>query len=427
MPAGVQSRERPRILVLGGGFGGLWAVRALKAVDARITLVDRHNYHLFQPLLYQVATAGLAAPSIAAPLRYMLRRQQNVTVLLGAVERIDPAARTVTVNGRVLPYDRLVVATGSAHGYFGHDEWTRHAPGLKTLDDALDIRTRILTAFERAEAEEDPRVRDVSLTFVVIGGGATGVELAGTLAEIARHTLPREFRRIDPATAQILLLEAGPRVLGQLHEELSTSACRQLERLGVTVRTDSAVTDVGDGYVQVGDERIAARTVLWAAGVAASPLGRQLGAPVDRAGRVQVLSDLSVPGHPEIHVIGDLASVRDGEAEPAHVVPGVAPAAKQMGAYVGRAIRASIEGRRPLGPFRYRDYGTLATIGRRAAVVQLPFTRLSGSVAWWFWVFAHLVYLIGFRNRVVVLIDWAWAYVSYQRAARIVISDDRPD
>jgi NADH dehydrogenase len=427
MPAGVQSQERPRILVLGGGFGGLWTVRALKGLNADITLVDRHNYHLFQPLLYQVATAGLAAPSIAAPLRYMLRRQQNVTVLLGTIERIDAAARTVTVNGRLLPYDRLVVSTGSTHGYFGHDEWARHAPGLKTLDDALEIRSRILTAFERAEAEGDPLVRDAWLTFVVIGGGATGVELAGTLAEIARHTLPREFRRIDPTTARILLLEAGPRVLSQLHEELSTSARRQLERLGVTVRTDSAVTDVGDGYVQVGAERIAARTVLWAAGVASSPLGRQLGAPIDRAGRVQVLPDLSVPGHPDIYVIGDLASVRNGEAEPAHMVPGVAPAAKQMGAYVGRAIRAGIQGRRPLGPFRYRDYGTLATIGRRAAVVQLPFTRLSGAFAWWFWVFAHLVYLIGFRNRIVVLIDWAWAYVSYQRAARIMISDDIPE
>ena len=425
MPAAEQLRERPSIVVLGGGFGGLWAVRALKRVDADITLVDRHNHHLFQPLLYQVATAGLAAPSIAAPLRYLLRRQKNVTVLLGTVDKIDPIARTVTVDGRPLPYDRLVVATGSTHSYFGHDGWTQHAPGLKTLDDALTMRERILTAFERAEAEDDPRVRDAWLTFVVIGGGPTGVELAGTLAEIARHTLPREFRRIDPTTARILLLEAGPRVLSNLHEELSISARRQLERLGVTVWTGKAVTDVGAGYVQVGDERITARTVLWAAGVAASPLGRQLGAPLDRAGRVQVMPDLTVPGHPEIHVIGDLASVHDGEAQRAQTVPGVAQAAKQMGSYVGRSIRTTLEARGRVEPFRYRDYGTLATIGRRAAVVQLPFTRLSGRFAWWFWVVAHLFFLIGFRNRLVVLIDWAWAYLTYQRGARIVISDER--
>jgi NADH:ubiquinone reductase (H+-translocating) len=427
MPEPEGSHHRARIVVLGGGFGGLWTVRALAGVDVEITLVDRHNHHLFQPLLYQVATAGLAAPSIAAPLRYMLRQQKNVTVLLGTVEAIDPDAHTVTVDGRRLPYDRLVVATGSTHSYFGHDAWKQHAPGLKTLDDALKIRERILTAFERAEAEHDAQVRKEWLRFVVIGGGPTGVELAGTLAEIARHTLPREFRRIDPASAQILLVEASSRVLGNLHEALSASARRQLERLGVTVLTGDAVSDVGDGYVQVGDERIATRTVLWAAGVAASPLGRQLGAPLDRAGRVQVLPDLSVPGHPDIYVIGDLASVRDGEVERAPMVPGVAPAAKQMGTYVGRAIRASVERRAPPESFRYRDYGTLATIGRRAAVVQFPHARLSGRIAWWFWVVAHLVYLIGFRNRLVVLIDWAWAYVTYQRAARIVISADAPE
>jgi NADH dehydrogenase len=413
------------VVVLGGGFGGLWAVRALDHADADVVLVDRHNHHLFQPLLYQVATAGLAAPSIAAPLRYMLRAQRNVTVLLGSAQHIDPEGRVVLVDGRPIEYDRLVVATGSTHAYFDHPEWSRHAPALKTIEDALEIRERILTAFERAEAESDADVRTAWLTFVVVGGGPTGVELAGTLADIARHTLPREFRRIDPATARILLVEAGPRVLASLVPELSASARQQLERLGVEVHVGRAVTDIGAAHVTVGLERIAARTVLWAAGVAASPLGRLLGGPVDRAGRVEVLPDLTVPGRPEIHVIGDLANVRDASTESASPVPGVAPAAKQMGTYVGRSIRAALEGDlRSRQPFRYRDYGTLATIGRRAAVVQLGRVRLRGRPAWWFWVVAHLVYLIGFRNRLVVLIDWAWSYFTWHRSARIVVADD---
>jgi NADH dehydrogenase len=416
---------RPTIVVLGGGFGGLWTVRALDGVDADVVLVDRHNHHLFQPLLYQVATAGLAAPSIAAPLRFVLRRQKNVTVLLGAAERIDVDAREVTVDGRPVRYDHLVVATGSTHAYFGHDEWAQHAPGLKTLDDALRIRERILVAFERAEAESDAEARTAWLTFVVIGGGPTGVELAGTLADISRHTLAREFRRIDPATARILLIEAGPRVLAPLVPELSASARSQLERLGVSVWTGRPVTQVGADFVTVGEERVAARTILWAAGVAASPLGRQLGVSVDRAGRVPVQPDLTVPGRPEIHVIGDLASVRDESSDPPRPVPGVAPAAKQMGTYVGRALRATLRGETGVRePFRYQDHGTLATIGRRAAVVQLRRARLRGRVAWWFWVVAHLVYLIGFRNRVVVLIDWAWSYFTWHRAARIVIADE---
>jgi NADH:ubiquinone reductase (H+-translocating) len=410
-------------VVLGGGFGGLWAVRALDGVDADVILVDRHNHHLFQPLLYQVATAGLAAPSIAAPLRYMLRRQRNVTVLQGAARATDPAQRVVTVDDREVPYDRLIIATGSTHAYFGHDEWAAHAPALKTLSDALSIRERILTAFERAEAEPDPATREEWLTFVVVGGGPTGVELAGTLAEIARHTLPREFRRINPASARILLVEAAPKILTTFDDMLSASAKRQLERLGVTVWTGRAVTDISASAVTLGHDRIAARTVLWAAGVAASPLGRMLGVPVDRAGRVLVQPDLTVPGHPDIHVIGDLASLRDpATGQP---VPGVAPAAKQMGTYVGRALRAALKGRSaPMPPFRYRDYGALATIGRRAAVVQLGRLRLRGILAWWFWVVVHLFYLIGFRNRLVVMIDWAWAYMTYARAARIVISDD---
>jgi NADH dehydrogenase len=416
------SGHKPRIVVLGGGFGGLWAVRGLAGADADVTLIDRHNHHLFQPLLYQVATAGLAAPSIAAPLRYMLRSQRNVTVLQGTVEYIDPAERTVTVDGRELPYDRLILATGSTDTYFGHDAWRRHAPSLKSLDDALAVRERVLTAFERAEAEPDAAVRDDWLTFVVVGGGPTGVELAGTLAEIARHTLPGEFRRIDPSNARILLLEAGPRILSALDEDLSTSAREQLERLGVTVWTGRAVTNIDASAVTLGRERIAARTVLWAAGVAASPLGRELRAPVDRAGRVRVEPDLTVPGHPEIHVVGDLASVDDPLTQ--RPVPGVAPAAKQMGRYAGRAVRAALLGRPPLPPFRYVDHGSLATIGRRAAVVQLRHLKLRGLFAWWFWVAVHLVYLIGFRNRLVVMIDWAWAYLTYARAARIVIRED---
>ena len=415
---------RSRIVVVGGGFGGLNAVRGLDGVDADVTLVDRHNHHLFQPLLYQVATAGLAAPSIAAPLRYALRRHRNVTVLLGTVERIEPDARQVIVDGRPLPYDHLVLATGATHAYFGHDDWARHAPGLKTLEDALRIREQVLTAFERAEAEDTPAARDPWLTFVVVGGGPTGVELAGTLAEIARHTLPREFRRSDPAASRILLLEAGPRILGTLEPDLSTSARLQLERLGVTVWTGKAVTDIGPGHVTVGDARIATRTVLWAAGVSASPLGRQLGVAVDRAGRVPVQPDLTVPGRPEIHVIGDLASVRDGEGPRARPVPGVAPAAKQMGRYVGRKLRAELEQRPFERPFRYRDHGTIATIGRHSAVAQLRRARLKGVVAWWFWLVAHLVYLAGFRNRLVVLIDWAWSYWTYQRGARIVIHEE---
>ena len=419
-----EGSSRPRILVLGGGFGGLWAIRALDGADADVVLVDRHNHHLFQPLLYQVATAGLAAPSIAAPLRYMLRHQENATVLQGTVSEIEVSARTAVVDGRPLHYDHLIVATGSTDSYFGHDAWARYAPALKTLDDALSIRERILTAFERAEAEPDAAARDEWLTFVVVGGGPTGVELAGTLAEIARHTLPREFRRIDPSKARILLIEAGPRILPAVVEPLSSSAQRQLERLGVTVWTGRPVTNIEARAVTLNGDRVVARTVLWAAGVQASPLGRQLDAPLDRAGRVQVDPYLAVPGHPEIHVIGDLASVLDPTTQ--RPVPAVAPAAKQMGTYVGRALRMALLGRTTERPFRYRDHGILATIGRRAAVVQLPHLQLRGMLAWWFWVIVHLIYLIGFRNRLVVLIDWAWAYFTYARAARIVISDDRP-
>ena len=355
----------PHVVVLGGGFGGLWATRALASAPVRITLVDRTNHHLFQPLLYQVATAGLSAPDIAAPLRHILRRQANVTVRLDEALAIDVGARRVDLAGGTLAYDTLVVATGATHAYFGHDDWAVHAPGLKTLDDALAIRARVLSAFEAAEREDDPAARAKWLEFVVIGGGPTGVELAGTLAEIARHTLPREFRRADPRSARVHLVEAGPRVLAAMPESLSEKTRAQLQRLGVEVHTGVPVTAIDAEGVRVGDRRLDSRTVLWAAGVAASPLGAGLGVATDRAGRVPVAPDLSLPGHPDVFVVGDLASVLRDDGRP---VPGIAPAAKQMGAHVAGAIRARLAGRTP-APFRYRDYGYLANIGRMAAVV----------------------------------------------------------
>jgi NADH:ubiquinone reductase (H+-translocating) len=427
----VSEKTIPHIVIVGGGFAGLWATRALARDDVRITLIDRRNHHLFQPLLYQVATAGLSAPDIAAPLRHILRRQRNVEVRMGEVVAIDAAAKSVSLReGEVLRYDFLLLASGATHAYFGHDDWAAHAPGLKTLDDALAIRRRLLLAFERAEAAESAEERAAWLHFAVVGGGPTGVELAGTLAEIARHTLRDEFRRIDPAEAQVRLIEAGPRVLSTFPESLSARARTQLEALGVDVVTGTPVQAIdADGYV-LGDAFVRARTVVWAAGVAASPLGALLDAPRDRAGRVQVDADLSVPGHPDIFVAGDLASVQqDGRP-----VPGVAPAAKQMGAHVAEVIRARLRGgaRNAVAedttsasmPFRYRDFGNLATIGRMAAVVHFGKLKLSGVLAWWFWLFIHIFFLIGFRNRLIVMINWAWAYWSYQRHARIILGGD---
>ncbi len=417
----MQNSAEPRVLILGGGFGGLWATRALASAPVRVTLVDRTNYHLFQPLLYQVAMAGLSSPDIAAPLRHILRKQRNVTVLMDEAHAIDVQTRRVTLSHGSLDYDYLIVATGARHAYFGHDVWAPFAPGLKTLDDAVLIRRRMLEAFEYAERESDPRRRAEWLNFVIIGGGPTGVELAGTLAEIAHHTLPREFRHSDPRSARIHLIEAGPRVLASMPEALSAKACSQLERLGVSVQTGQAVTGIDETGVTIGERHIAARTVLWAAGVAASRLGVQLGVECDRAGRVKVEADLSLREHPEVFVIGDLASVvQDGVP-----VPGVAPAAKQMGAFVARAIGARIAMRTPTA-FRYRDYGNLATVGRRAAVVDLHGLRISGTLAWLFWLVAHIFFLIGFRNRIIVMIDWMWSYFTYQRNARIIIGGE-PD
>ena len=378
-----------------------------------MTVVDRTNHHLFSPLLYQVATAGLSAPAIAAPIRHILAEQKNATVLLGDATGVDVVKKTIQLeNGETLGYDRLIVATGTTHSYFGNEAWAPFAPGLKTLEDAFEIRSRILLAFEYAEREADPARRSAWLTFVVIGAGATGVELAGTLAEIARHTLRGEFRRFDPHTARIILVEGADRVLPPYPPDLSAKAQRQLERLGVTVFLQKRITGVDANGVHMGKERIESKTVLWAAGVTSSPLGRALGAPVDRAGRVLVEPDLSVPGHPEIFVIGDLAAVAG--------VPGIAPAAKQMGRHVAFNIVASLKNEKTW-PFRYRDYGQLATIGRNAAVAELGRVKLSGYPAWLVWLVTHIYFLISFRNRLVVMLDWAWAYWSFHRYARIVI------
>jgi NADH dehydrogenase len=405
------------VVIVGGGFAGLWATRALKHAPVCVTLVDRSNHHLFQPLLYQVATAGLSSPDIAAPLRHILRRQANVEVRMGDVVAVDAGARRIVLaDGAGIGYDTLLLAPGATHTYFGHDEWAAHAPGLKTLDDALHLRRRLLIAFERAEAEDDPERRAAWLSFAIVGGGPTGVELAGTLAEIARHTLKREFRHSDPAAARVRLIEAGPRVLPSFPQSLSAKARAQLERLGVEVLTGTSVDAIDDEGYRLGGVFEAARTVVWAAGVAASPLARSLGVPLDRAGRVAVNPDLTVPGHPEIFVAGDLATVtQDGQP-----VPGVAPAAKQMGRHVGIAIANRLAGK-ATPPFRYRDYGNLATIGRMAAVVDLRGLRVSGLLAWGFWHAAHVFFLIGFRNRLVVLLNWFAAYWTYQRAARIIV------
>jgi len=407
----------PHVVILGCGFGGLFAAQALAGAPVRVTVIDRVNHHLFQPLLYQVATAGLSSPAIAAPIRQILAGQKNATVLMADVQGIDAAERNVRLDdGAMIAYDYLIVATGAAHSYFGHDDWAQSAPGLKTLEDALGIRRRILTAFERAERETDAERRRPWLTFAVIGAGATGVEMAGTMAEIARHTLRGEFRRFDSREARIVLLEGSDRVLPPYPAALSEKARAQLERLGVEVRTKCLVTGVDSDGVLIGSERLEARTVIWAAGVAASPLGRTLGVPLDRAGRVVVEPDLTVPGHAEIYVIGDLAAATSA-GKP---VPGISPAAKQMGRYAAGCILRRLRGA-PCKPFRYIDYGLLATIGRNAAVAQIGGIKLSGYPAWLVWLFAHIYFLIGFRNRLVVLLDWAWAYWSFQRYARIVI------
>jgi NADH dehydrogenase len=407
----------PRVVILGCGFGGLFAARALRNAPLDVTVVDRTNHHLFQPLLYQVATAGLAAPAVAEPIRRILARQKNTTVLYGEAQRVDLAAKKVVLeNGEQLAYDRLILATGARDSYFGRDDWAAHAPGLKTLEDAFDIRRRVLLAFEHAEREAEAAKRAAWLTFVVIGAGATGVEMAGMLAEIARHTLKGEFRRFDPRNARVVLVEGMERVLPAYPPDLSERARVQLERLGVTVWLGRRVTGIDERGVQLAGDRVEASTVIWCAGVAASPIGATLGVPLDRAGRVIVEPDLSVPGHPEVQVVGDLALLASHQPP----VPGVAPAAKQMGRHAARNILDSLAGRPPR-PFRYRDYGQLATIGRSAAVAMFGGVHIWGWLAWVAWLTAHIYFLIGFRNRLVVLIDWAWAYWTFERSARIVI------
>jgi NADH dehydrogenase len=406
----------PRVVILGCGFGGLFAARALRKAPVEVTVVDRTNHHLFQPLLYQVATAGLAAPAIAEPIRRALAKQKNVTVLYGEAQRVDVTSREVVLeNGEVLAYDRLILATGATDSYFGHDQWRAHAPGLKTLEDAFEIRRRVLLAFEHAERETDPARRAAWLTFVVIGAGATGVEMAGMLAEIARHTLKGEFRRFDPRNARVVLVEGMERVLPPYTPDLSERARVQLEGLGVTVWLGRKVTGIDALGVQLGGDRLEAKTVVWCAGIAASPIGATLGTPLARGGRVIVEPDLSVPGHPEIQAVGDLADLPDHRPP----VPGVAPAAKQMGRHAARNIIAALAGR-PTRPFRYRDYGQLATIGRSRAVAMFGRIHVWGWLAWVAWLTAHIYFLIGFRNRLVVLIDWAWAYWTFERSARVV-------
>ncbi|WP_437681371.1 NAD(P)/FAD-dependent oxidoreductase [Sorangium sp. So ce131] len=407
------------VVIIGAGFGGLYAAKALRRAPVRVTVIDRHNHHTFQPLLYQVATAGLNASDIAAPIRRVLRRQKNTSVVLAEVKAIDPVHKRVIFDDGEIGYDTLVVAAGASHSYFGHDEWAADAPGLKTVDDALEIRRRILLAFEAAEREPDPARRRAWMTFVIVGAGPTGVELAGALTELARHTLRREFRHIDPIEAHIILLEGAGQVLPTYVPELGQKAREQLIELGVDVRTDALVTRIDSEGVSVGDKRIEAKTVLWGAGVAASALVRSLDVPLDRAGRVLVEPDLTVPGHEDIYVIGDLASLKQADGKP---VPGVAPAAIQQGRHAARNIMRTLEGL-PRLPFRYRDKGSLATIGRAAAVGDFGRVKLSGFTAWLAWLVIHIVFLIGFRSRVLVLFSWALSYLTYERGARLITGE----
>ncbi len=426
------NKSQPKVVIVGAGFGGLTAARRIARLPVQVTVIDRKNHHTFQPLLYQVATAGLSPGEIAAPIRWTLRGHRNVEVLLEEVIDFKLKQKKVITKEQVLDYDFLVIASGATHAYFGHPEWEPLAPGLKTIEDALEIRRRVLLAFELAERQNDYKndrqnktakndgLSGSPLQFVVIGGGPTGVELAGTLAEIARHALNHEFRKIDPKQTRILLLEGGPRVLGSYSEELSRKAEDQLRRLGVEVRTSSIVTRIEPGAVWVGDEKISAPVVLWAAGVAASPLGRKLGVPVDRAGRVLVEPDLSIRGHQEVFVIGDLASLSD---ENGKMLPGVAQVAIQQGDWVAETIARDLE-HQPRRNFTYHDKGSLATIGRAAAVAQFGKFELSGYFAWLAWLFVHIFFLIGFRNRLLVMIQWAWSYLTYERGARLITGSD---
>ena len=406
-----------RVVIVGAGFGGLECAKALRRAQVDVTVIDRENHHCFQPLLYQVATAALSPADIAWPIRHILRPQRNATVLMEEVRGVDPERKCIQTQFGEIPYDYLVIATGSTHSYFGHDDWSRFAPGLKRIEDGTRIRRSILIAFERAEVMTDEDQRRRLLTFVIVGGGATGVEMAGAIADVARQTLAADFRRIDPRSARIILIEAGPRLLPTFPPGLSDYALKTLTRVGVEVRTETLVTKCDADGVDLKDGRIDAGTVIWAAGVTASPAMRWLNAEGDRAGRVKVNSDLSLPGHPEIFVVGDTAAVTDKNGHP---IPGIAPAAKQMGTYVGKLISARVAGREWNKPFKYMHLGDLATIGRRAAVVKFGPLELKGFIGWVFWSVAHIYFLIGLRNRFVVAFNWFWDYVTFQRGARLI-------
>jgi len=414
-----QAARKPHVVIIGAGFGGLYAARALKKAPAEITLIDRRNHHLFQPLLYQVATAALSPGDIAYPIRAVLSRQKNVRVLLAEAQAIDLRSHKVVLKDGELTYDFLLLATGVTHAYFGHEDWARLAPGLKTLEDALEIRRRILYAFERAERATDEARRGELLTFVIVGGGPTGVELAGAIAEISRQVLVRDFRVIDPRQARVILVEAGPRLLPAYPEDLSAKAEASLKKLGVEVWIDSPVTSIEKGGAAARGQGIRAATILWAAGVKTSPLAASLGVELDRAGRLLVAPDLSIPGHPDAFVIGDLACFLHQTGKP---LPGVAPVAIQQGRHAARNICRALHGQ-PAEPFHYRDKGSIATIGRAAAVADFGVVKVSGFLAWLAYLFVHIFFLIGFRNRFVVMFEWAWAYFTYQRAARLITGD----
>ncbi|MET0277121.1 MAG: NAD(P)/FAD-dependent oxidoreductase [Pseudorhodoplanes sp.] len=417
-----QDQSRPRVVVIGGGFGGLQAARALAKAPVEVLLIDRQNHHCFQPLLYQVATAALSPADIAWPIRSILSGQRNLRVVMAMVTGVDVANRVVHADGHDFPYDYLILASGVTHAYFGHDEWSKVAPGLKQLEDARDIRARFLLAFEKAEIADDEAERRKLLTFVVIGGGPTGVEMAGAMAEVAKQTLRSDFRRIDPGAAHIILIEAGPRVLPSFPENLSLYTKRVLESMGVEVKVDTKVTDCDAHGVMLGDARIDASTIVWAAGVKASPAALWIGAAQDRTGRIPVGPDLSVPGMPDVFAVGDLASVNNKSG---NAVPGIAPAAKQMGRYVGDLIASRVAGRADSKPFAYHHAGDLAAIGRRAAVVKVGRIELTGFLAWLFWGVIHIYFLIGLRNRFVVAVNWMWSWLTFRRGARLISMSEK--
>jgi len=415
--------SKPHVVIIGAGFGGLEAAKKLACKDVRVTVIDRTNYHLFQPLLYQVATAALSPADIAAPIRGILSKCGNIDVILAEVESVDTEAKKVKTVDLQIDYDYLILATGARHSYFGHSEWEKLAPGLKSLEDAVELRRRILMAFEYAEKTADEAARKAAMTFVIIGGGPTGVELAGAIAEISRHTLARDFRHINPSEARVILLEGDPRLLAAFPLDLSESARKQLTDLGVEVRTGTRATNLTEAGVQIGDEFIPCRVKIWAAGNNASFVGKTLGAPADRVGRVIVNDDLTIPRHPEVQVIGDLASFSHQTGEP---LPGISPVAMQQGRHAARNVLAMIKGRKPQR-FHYWDKGTMATIGRNKAVADLKFMHLSGLPAWLAWLFVHIIFLVGFRNRLLVLIQWAWAYLTFDKGARLITRNFRSE